>query len=225
MKKKDKKIFTGCFIIGLSLSAPAGAYIYFLPDYDSSQLSYVGHTSSLQEQCKNSGYTVTSCPEGSTPTGACPWVSNYYKECISGEEECTKAGYSQSCPDGKVPDTSQYCTYDHTYIKCVCDPCEGYDYSYEQATTAGYVVDGAGCQSCDEMKYKRKINPCEGYGYDTSNCGVTECGTLSGATCQSGTTIKYAECKACPAPTCADDEWNLDTYWCDGALKCWLPAK
>mgnify|MGYP007104325567 FL=1 len=226
MKKKNKIIWTGSLILGMSFSGVAGAFVYFLPDYKAEELSFVGqHGPSLKEQCLNNGYTITSCPEGSTPVGVCPWHSDYYQECISPEDQCTSAGYSKDCPDGKIPDTSRYCSYDHSYIKCVCDPCEGYEYTYEEATASGYVVDGAACQSCDEMRYKRKVNPCEGFGYDASNCGVSECGTLSGATCQSGLTVKYAECKACPAPTCSDGEWNLDTYWCDGALKCLLPEK
>ncbi len=212
-----------CVLTFLSFIPYVKASLYFLPDYkyiDFADANIPHNPNTIENSCPEIGYNVTSCPEGQVPYDKCPLASGYYKSC---KKICE--GYEQSCPDGKVPDVSQYCSYDHSYIKCVCDECEGYDYTYIQATTGGYVVEGEGCQSCEELRYKRKENPCDGYDYDASNCGVTSCGTLSGNTCQSGTIVKYAECKSCPAPSCSSTEWNLDSYWCNGALRCWLPEK
>lgn len=219
------------------------AYVQFLPDYQDSawggKHSMVipgrgGLIPNVEDQCKEHGYTITSCPAGTTPSERCPYGSkSYYKECIDNDDACINKGYFKTCPDGKVPDVSEYCEYDHSYVKCECDDCSGYDYSYEQATASGYIVDGEGCQSCDEIKYKRKANPCTGYGYDSSNCGNVSCGILSGETCQSGNTVKYAECRACtteePEPpveekVCPSGKIDIDTYWCDGWLRCYWPA-
>ena len=148
-------------------------------------------------QCKNEGYTITSCESPSYLSGApCPYNSLYYAKCSEDKgKACTEAGYFLTCSDGYVADNSQTCPYDTIYTKCKCDPCSGYDYTEEQANAQGYVPDGS-CLSCSETKYKRKNNPCVGY-YECE-CG----GQIGTSTCKSGTVTKYAVCKTCCENRC-----------------------
>lgn len=225
----------------LGLPASAMAASHYLPDTQrqcwnnfnnvcSSDESFEGNGGGIQtdyQSCIKAGYTIKSCPEGYAVSISerCPFGlnTNLYKACHAIAEICQDKGYTLTCAAGYEPDLNKYCSYDSLYVKCDCARCLGYDYSLNEANAEGYVVDGDPCQSCAESKYKRKINPCTGYDYDASNCGVTSCGTLGGDTCVSGNVLKYKECKACPAPSCGDGYWNLDSYWCDGALRCWLP--
>ena len=48
---------------------------------------------------------------------------------------------------------------------------------------------------------------------------------MEGDTCQSGAILKYKECAPCPTPACPDGTVNYDTYFCDGALRCYWPDK
>lgn len=179
------------------------------------------------QSCIDAGYKIKSCPEGyAVKIGErCPYGinTNLYKACHSIGGICQSEGYTLTCSTGYEPDLSRSCRYDSLYVKCKEARCLGYDYSEAEANAEGYVADGEPCQSGNEFRYKRKINPCTGYEYDTTNCGVTSCGKLSGETCLSGSVLKYKECKACPAPSCGEGYWNLDSYWCNGALRCWLP--
>lgn len=148
-------------------------------------------------QCKNEGFTVTSCSLPSYPNVVCTYNPNYYAECKEDKPRaCKEAGYVTSCGTGYVLDTSQTCPYDSSYKKCKCDPCSGYDYTYDQATATGYVADGF-CMSCGTTKYKRKNNPCIGY-------NVCECGGESGsASCTSGTVQKFDTCHPCCENKCS----------------------
>ena len=148
-------------------------------------------------QCKNEGYTITSCEPPTYVSGApCPYNDKYYAKCSEDKvRACKDAGYVDSCGDGYVLDSAQSCPYDSSYKKCKCNPCDGYTYTYEQATADGYVTDGF-CLSCNTTKYKRKNNPCVGY-YDCE-CG----GEIGTSTCKSGSVTKYAVCKTCCENRC-----------------------
>ena len=148
------------------------------------------------EQCKNEGYSVTSCTPPNYLSGQCPYNESYYAQCKEDKEKaCKDAGYVNSCGTGYVSDSSQICPYNSSYFKCKCNPCDGYVYTYAEATADGYVVDSY-CQSCNTMKYKRKNNPCSGY--MTCECG----GEIGTPTCKSGTVTKYAVCKTCCENRC-----------------------
>ena len=148
-------------------------------------------------QCKNEGYTITSCEPPTYVSGApCPYNDKYYAKCSEDKvRACKDAGYVDSCGDGYVLDSAQSCPYDSSYKKCKCNPCDGYTYTYEQATADGYVTDGF-CLSCNTTKYKRKNNPC--VGYYSCECG----GEIGTATCKSGSVTKYAVCKTCCENRC-----------------------
>ena len=223
------RLFYCCAFLCLFCAAasPADAHLYFLPDYKDAVLfgTNIPHNpGTVENTCPDLGYNVTSCPAGYYLSGKCPLSALYYKECLPIRNLCTDKGYVSSCPVGEIPDLSDVCPEDENYFTCKCDPCEGYDYTYAQATVSGYVVDGSGCQSCDEMKYKRKPAPCIGYNYDETNCNVTSCGNLEGGSCRSGNVTKYEKCTPCPV-VCPAGKVNIDTYWCDSALRCLLPEE
>ena len=178
------------------------------------------------QSCKDLGYTVRSCNPGYVLSDPCPYgiSTGYYKSCVAASLVCTNKGYTTSCENGYEPDYGQRCPEDELYTKCKCASCVGYYYTAEEANIDGYVADGDPCISCGEEKYKRKINPCEGFEYDSTNCGVTSCGQLEGETCLSGSVLKYKECGTCPTPSCPEGTVNYDTYFCDGALRCYWPS-
>lgn len=219
----------------LSVSSSALAAAHYLPEYTdiwggfTQNNSIEANTPKTAQICRNAGYSVSSCPAGYALNikDRCPFEvdSNLYKKCYSYAELCGKDGFTLTCPAGYEPDPANTCHLDSIYTKCKCAACLGYDYNLTSANAPGYLADGDPCLSCNESRYKRKINPCTGFKYDSSNCGVSSCGTLSGDTCQSGEIIKYKECKPCPVPNCPDGKVNYDTYWCESALKCWWPLK
>lgn len=235
MIKINRKLFILSLAAAMISTHSVYGAAYWLPEYPDkgfngySEDGNGGFIYSAAQECRDNGYTIKSCPAGSHPVHKCPTGldSSLYKECFSNAAACTGEGYVLSCPAGQEPDLTKYCNHDNLYIKCKCSLCLGYDYSEAEANSLGYIADGQPCNSCGTLKYKRKAAPCDGYNYDSSNCGVNECQTLEGATCQSGNILKYKECKACPppVPTCDYPKVKIDTYWCNGALRCWLPAE
>ena len=191
--------------------------------------------------CQNEGYNITSCTIPFYLYEQCPYSSKYYKSCKKdADKACKDAGYVSSCPDGYVKDETQVCPYSDSYYKCKCNPCNGYTYTLTEATAQGYVTDGS-CNSCGTTKYKRKENPCSGY--LTCECG----GEIGTPTCKSGSITKYQTCKTCCEYKCSETTCpdgyicekeicsnkycaigcnsgygDLDTYWGNGLLRCWL---
>ena len=136
------------------------------------------------KRCIEEGYTMTDCPEDSDPINFCPYDSTYFEKCKA------------NCPSNYVTCEPPYYGVGEAcggkYASCECTPCSsGYDYT---TIPEGYVQDGEACLDCDgKTKYKIKPNPCDGF----MDCGSM--GPEAGAnTCQSGTEIKYDNCKPCP---------------------------
>ena len=191
--------------------------------------------------CQAEGYNVTACTVPSYLYNQCPYDPKYYKSCKEDTDKaCKDAGYVSSCADGYIKDETQICPYSDSYYKCKCNPCDGYSYTLSEATADGYVTDGS-CNSCGTTKYKRKNNPCTGY--LTCECG----GEIGTPTCKSGTVTKYQTCKTCCEYKCSEASCpegyiceietcsnkyciigcksgygDLNTYWSDGLLGCWL---
>ena len=193
------------------------------------------------DMCREEGYAVTSCSLPKYPSGQCPYDPSLYKSCKDDTARaCKEAGFNTSCGSGYIKDNSQICPYNSSYYKCKCNPCDGYTYTLAQATADGYVADGS-CNSCGTTKYKRKNNPCAGF--LTCECG----GQIGTQTCKSGSATKYQVCKPCCENRCSQTSCpdgylcelescsnkycitgcaisygDLENYWSDGQLKCWL---
>ena len=169
-----------------------------------------GYKVDTVQQCKNEGYSVTSCSLPAYPSGQCPYNSAYFAKCVEDRPRaCKEAGFTEtSCASGTVMEAT--CSFDANYKKCKCDPCSGYDYTYAQASAQGYVPDGS-CLSCSETKYKRKENPCSGY----SSC---ECGGETGsASCYSGSIQKFESCKKCD-PCAGYYDCGGSWQYCEGSV-------
>ena len=69
------------------------------------------------QQCKNEGYSVTSCSLPAYPSGQCPYNSAYFAKCVEDRPRaCKEAGFTEtSCPSGYITDRT--CPYDSSYIK------------------------------------------------------------------------------------------------------------
>lgn len=148
------------------------------------------------KQCREEGYTVTSCTRPAYLYRQCPYNSIYYAECRKDTARaCGDIGYGETtCPAGSVEES--VCTYDSRYKKCKCNPCEGFNYTHEQTTSQGYEVLES-CNSCGTLKYKRRENSCPGY-------QVCECGGEIGASvCYTGSAKKYSKCKSCCSNECS----------------------
>ena len=78
------------------------------------------------QQCKNEGYSVTSCSLPAYPSGQCPYNSAYFAKCVEDRPRaCKEAGFAEtSCPSGYITDRT--CPYDSSYITCKENPCSGY---------------------------------------------------------------------------------------------------
>ena len=171
-----------------------------------------------EEWCLGNDYTVAAddCTLPAYPTGTCPKSPDYFNKC---EEDtaraCSDSGYALTCETGMILDTSSSCPYDGNYKTCVCDPCTGFEYTAEEANAEGYVPFGPVCNACGEIKYMRQPADCGDY----VEC---DCGGI-GTACRSGTKKMFASCQSCYTP-CAAGQLDRNYYWCDGALKCFLPS-
>ncbi len=102
---------------------------------------------------------------------------------------------------------------DGKYESCCMANCENYPH---ESIPEGYAESGR-CTDCvGKVWYSIKPKDC-GSGYQTCSNGP-EAGASS---CKSGELIYYSECKP-DTITCTSPQVNLESYWCNGALKCWV---
>ena len=151
------------------------------PDYDT-----------IPEQCRDAGYTKTSCPTGQHLVNPCPSDNRYYERC-----ECDN-DYSELCNGTDQKGVGKAC--DGKYKEC-CNLCSDYPYS---SVPAGYVSIGE-CDSCDGKRYQIKCDN-KTYLINSNICGVY--GGYGNSCTDDGGTY-FRECK-CP----------LNYEWSATALKC-----
>ena len=204
------------------------------------------------KQCKNEGYTITSCPAGSAAVGVCPYDSGYYSGCKSYEELCKQDNYYKTCSGNLVLDPDQSCDYDSSYKKCISseEACE--DEGYQSSCEEGKILDPGQVCSYNSSYQKCECNPCDGYeysyaeataqGYEVDGEGCNSCGVmkykrkvkecLGFSVCDCGGEIGTTECWSgeqqmflnCKAcvEECDSGEIDLNNYWCNGALRCFI---
>lgn len=193
--------YASCANYGLAASCPPqqnGTVVHPTPELT----CYKGCSCSDRYQ-----YDASNCKPPSYPSGAS--CGGKYADCIINIPEAC-LGYTQTCPDGWQLEDGGRCKYDNTYGTC-CNKCDGFE---ETEIKPGYI-ETSRCDSCFGIRYKTTVNPCDGY-FDCQYGAVT-----GSAVCQSGDVVKYKECKKEPT-VCPAESWNLESYWCNGALKCWI---
>ena len=112
------------------------------------------------QQCKNEGYSVTSCSLPAYPSGQCPYNGTYFAKCVEDKvRACKEAGFTEtSCPSGYITDRT--CPYDSSYITCKENPCSGYS-----TCECGAAAGASSCYSGSTAKYSacENCDPCPGY--------------------------------------------------------------
>lgn len=224
----------------------------FLPDYGNdlgmSGFNSIGNTNVYTpDACLD--YTLSSCPDNAL-CSVCPTSSQRYKfiSCRSGfnasgntciATSCSSAGYYASVPSGQI------CTKISLgaltcYNNCRAVSCSGYSISCSSMPENAQSV--AKCGDCNSDASNCDDNVCKvsqcANGYKIAN-GGTACIALDDTCpdgyykeCETGTQgdPQYTEagsaCYQCkPKPVgCPSGTLDLNNYWCNGALQCFLKA-
>ena len=173
------------------------------PDYDT-----------IPEQCRDAGYTKTSCPAGSHLANPCPSDNRYYERCDCNEnltEICTIPYYGvgpscdgkyekcerdddRACKEKGYPLTgscptlqvpNRRCPYDSSYYdKCACQ-------SGLISCPSPQIGVGTSCGG----KYQSCQCPSS---YKSCDCG----GAVGASSCTINGRTTYSSCKACCDDTC-----------------------
>ena len=155
-----------------------------------------------KEQCEQSGYDCTPCPEGQKPSGTCPFDSSCHATCVN----ACPVENTLTCTGADEKGVGDAC--DGLYASC-CKLCS--DYPYDEIK-AGYVLTDS-CKDCDgNTHYKLK---CDVWGQGSGMGTYFDCGDSGGAggsqSCtdeETGETY-YSECK-CPL----NQEWSSVSKAC-----------
>ena len=153
--------------------------------------------------CDRSLYPVTGCsapqvPEGS---GCVEEGVTYYSKCVC------PSNYNQKCDGQNQQGVGMGCTQNGVakYTSCECKG--GYNMTCDDL---GPVTPSDYCLR-NGIKYYNNCKTCE------YKCTLDSC--PDGLVCE----IEDCSQKYC-ATGCAIGTVDLDNYWCDGALRCWMPA-
>ena len=168
----------------------------------------------IPEQCRNAGYTVTSCVAGKHPVNPCPSDNTYYKECVCNEnltqtcsvpyygvgvscdgkyascqrddnKACRNAGYTQTASCPTLQVPNKKCPYNASYYdKCVCQ-------SGLVTCSSPQIGVGTSCGG----KYQSCQCPSS---YKSCDCG----GAVGASSCTINGQTTYSSCKSCCSDTC-----------------------
>ena len=151
--------------------------------------------------CNRTLYPVESCVSPQVVSGdACTEDGKkYYSECVC------PSNYTETCTGQNQQGRGTGCTYNGTtkYTACECKP--GYN---QTCTELGPVTPSDYCQM-NGVKYYNNCKTCE------NKCKLDSCPV--------GNICEYEDCsqKYCTIG-CATGYKDLDNYWCNGALRCWV---
>ena len=168
----------------------------------------------IPEQCRNAGYTVTSCVAGKHPVNPCPSDNTYYKECVCDEnltqtcsvpyygvgvscngkyascqrdddKACRNAGYTQTAACPTLQVPNKKCPYNASYYdKCVCQ-------SGLVTCSSPQIGVGTSCGG----KYQSCQCPST---YKSCDCG----GAVGAASCTINGKTTYSSCNSCCDNSC-----------------------
>ena len=151
--------------------------------------------------CDRSLYPVESCasPKVTTNDSCTEEGKRYYSGCVC------PANYTESCTEANTEGRGTGCTFngETKYTGCQCKA--GYNLTCDEL---GPVTPGDYCLS-GGVKYYNSCKTCE------NKCTLDEC--PAGVSC----TLEDCSGKYC-AVGCAVGSYDLDNYWCGGALRCWV---
>ncbi len=217
---KEQKIASVCFITDAgncsgdkfgNLESPTGGNGGGTPNGNDEDIP---EYDTIPEQCRDAGYTVTSCASGQHPINPCPSDNTYYKECVCDEnltqtcsvpyygvgvscdgkyascqrdddKACRNAGYTQTAACPTLQVPNKKCPYNASYYdKCVCQ---------SGLVTCSSPQIGVG-SSCDG-KYQSCQCPSA---YKSCDCG----GAVGATSCTINGQTTYSSCKSCCSDTC-----------------------
>ena len=225
------------------------AKLIWLPD-SFEDLGLSGHSSTKYDLNKNdcSAYPLASCPSNGKCT-KCPVGAGWkLQSCNSGFALTNGKCLASSCQGinssykTEIP-TGQVCTKVTQggltcYKDCRNVSCSGYTLNCDTFNVP-YSASKTTCPDCESANANCspklcKVGSCQ-TGYKIANNG-TSCVALDDTcpngyykSCETGTqgdpeyTEKGTACYQCkPNTRCPSGQVDLNTYWCNGALKCWL---
>ena len=223
----------------------------FLPEtYEDLGLSEFKRSKYDYNQGDNcAGYLLSACPKNGH-CSYCPFNHQLFRlisckagfsktdtSCIPNSCAAANPSYTDSVPDDYI--CSKILPYNLTCYQD-CRPVNCSEYPLACSATIPNSVSLTPCPDCSLPNAKCSASKCKISkcldGYKVSE-NQRECILLDDTCpngyykdCQTGTTgepqftEKGTACYKCQARTCANGSYNLNIYWCNGALKCLLPA-
>ena len=220
ISEEEQKVASVCFITDAgncsgdkfgNLESPTGGNGGGTPNGNGENIP---EYETIPEQCRDAGYTVTSCVAGKHPVNPCPSDNTYYKECVCNEnltqtcsvpyygvgvscdgkyascqrdddKACRNAGYTQTAACPTLQVPNKKCPYNASYYdKCVCQ-------SGLVTCSSPQIGVGTSCGG----KYQSCQCPSS---YKSCDCG----GAVGATSCTINGTTTYSSCKSCCSDTC-----------------------
>ena len=170
---------------------PKLASVHFLTESNSLQFNVPAFEDTSVQNCKDLGYTKTSCSSGN-PSVFCPYNNAYFKECC----------------DASYKYTADNCTYPNTLSKTSCGgkyqcTCDTTLYPVTSCTSPQTPATGNGssCTANGVTRYSECVCPSN---YTETCTGQNQQGRGSGCTYKGTTKYTACECKPGYNQTCTE---------------------
>ena len=170
---------------------PKLASVHFLTESNSLQFNVPAFEDTSVQNCKDLGYTKTSCSSGN-PSVFCPYNNAYFKECC----------------DASYKYTADSCTYPNTISKTSCGgkyqcTCDTTLYPVTSCTSPQTPATGNGssCTANGVTRYSECVCPSN---YTETCTGQNQQGRGTGCTYKGTTKYTACECKPGYNQTCTE---------------------
>ena len=170
---------------------PKLASVHFLTESNSLQFNVPAFEDTSVQNCKDLGYTKTSCSSGN-PSVLCPYNNAYFKECC----------------DASYKYTADSCTYPNTISKTSCGgkyqcTCDTTLYPVTSCTSPQTPAMGSGssCTANGVTRYSECVCPSN---YTETCTGQNQQGRGTGCTYKGTTKYTACECKPGYNQTCTE---------------------